>query len=99
MIQAQGDYVLVEVQKKDTGGLVLPGDKESSQEGIVVNVGQGILDLQSGKRTEMFVKEGDIIIWEKFADADYSFEEGGDTYTLIKIQQVMAIGGVNAKRK
>ena len=59
MLIPLGDYILVEVKKQNTGGLILPdgSDSEESQEGIVVCVGPGLIDKETGARTEMFVTE------------------------------------------
>jgi co-chaperonin GroES (HSP10) len=91
MIQPKGDYLLVKVKNEELGGIVLSGEKSESQKGEVLDIGQGALDLISGKRTEMFVSKGDTIIWERFANADFSFKENGVEYSLVKISQVMGV--------
>lgn len=90
MISPKGDYILVRVLKENNNGLII-SDKEESQKGIVIEVGPGILDHKSGQRTEMFVQPTDTVIWQKFADADYSFEYNGETHALVKIQQIMGV--------
>ena len=93
MYKPLGDYVLVEIKKENLGGLVVPDsrDKKEKQKGIVTVVGEGTKDTRSGNRTDMFVKEGDSIIWQKYADADFSFEEDSKEFTLIKIGQIMGV--------
>ena len=91
MIKPKGDYLLVKVKNENLGGITLVGSDNESQKGEVLDVGEGVLDLKSNKRTEMFVSVGDTIIWERFANADFSFKDGGVEYSLVKINQVMGV--------
>ncbi len=93
MYHPLGDYILVEIKKENLGGLVVPDsrDKKEKQKGIVIAVGEGMKDTRSGNRTEIFVKKGAVVIWQRYADADFSFEEDGKEYTFIKITQIMGV--------
>jgi len=86
-----GDYILVEIVKENIGGLVMPdgAKKDEQQKGKVVKVGEGTKDTRSGNRTEMNIKVGDVVVWIKYANADFSFEDNGKEYTLVKIQSIM----------
>jgi chaperonin GroES len=77
MIKPLGDRVIIEaIAKEETtkSGIVLPETaKEKPQEGKVVAVGSGV--LKDGERIALEVKEGDRIIFSKYAGTEVKFEE------------------------
>lgn len=92
MLVPTGDYILVSLKKEDLGGLVVPDGAEGkdSQKGEVIAVGPGKYDVRSDRWDPIDLTIGDVIVWQKYADADYTMEEKGVTYTLIDRKQVMA---------
>ncbi len=60
----------VEEETTSAGGIVLPGSaQEKPNQGIVVAVGEGRL-LDNGEVCPVAVKEGDRIIFGKYADSN-----------------------------
>jgi chaperonin GroES len=60
----------IEQEEITAGGIVLPETaKEKPQKGTVVAVGDGDRD-DSGKRIEMDVKEGDTVLFAKYAGTE-----------------------------
>jgi len=78
-----GDRVIVEPIEKEemtAGGIYVPETaKEKPQEGKVLAVGPGRL-LDDGTRSEMEVKEGDRVIFAKYAGTEFKIN---DTKVLI----------------
>jgi chaperonin GroES len=73
-----GDRVVVKplAQEEVTrGGLVLPGTaQEKPQEGEVLAVGPGRI-LDSGERCKMEVKQGDRVVYAKYAGTEFKLED------------------------
>ena len=62
--------VPLEAEERTAGGIVLPDSaKEKPQRGTVVSVGPGRL-LESGKRGDLSVQEGDEVIYGKYGGTD-----------------------------
>ncbi|OPA74077.1 co-chaperone GroES [Paenibacillus selenitireducens] len=93
MIRPLGERVLVEaIEKEETTafGIVLPDSaKDKPQEGKVVAVGIGA--LKDGVRVPLEVKEGDRIIFSKYAGTEVKFE--GKEYLIMKESDIHAIIG------
>ena len=88
-----GDRVIVEPidrEEMTASGIVLPDTaREKPQEGTVIAVGQGRL-LDDGKRQELDVKEGDRVIFAKYAGTEFKLD--GDRKVLIlKENDLLAI--------
>ncbi|HOC52456.1 MAG TPA: co-chaperone GroES, partial [Caldisericia bacterium] len=68
-----GDKIIVEPEKeeeKTKSGIVLPDTaKEKPQKGKVIAVGPGKI-LDNGQRSPMEIKEGDIVIYSKYAGTE-----------------------------
>ncbi|MFP4459395.1 MAG: co-chaperone GroES [Candidatus Zixiibacteriota bacterium] len=82
------DRVLVkpeEVEKKTEGGLYIPdtAKKEKPQRGEVVAVGEGQGD------TPLKVKEGDKVLFSKFAGNDITIEDV--EYLIMRENDILAI--------
>lgn len=73
-----------EVEEKTPSGLIIPdSSKESPQEGVVVAVGKGIVEI------EMEVKVGDKIMYGKYAGTEISYK--GEQYLIMRESDIMAI--------
>jgi chaperonin GroES len=72
MLKPLGDRVVIEPTEKEettASGIVLPDSaKEKPQEGKVVAVGSG--RFENGERVALEVKEGDKIIFSKYAGTE-----------------------------
>jgi chaperonin GroES len=92
LLRPLGDRViieLVEVEEKTASGLVLPDSaKEKPQEGKVVAVGSGRV-LDNGTRVEPEVKEGDVIIFSKYAGTEVKYE--GKEYLILRESDILAV--------
>ncbi|WP_152395091.1 co-chaperone GroES [Paenibacillus guangzhouensis] len=93
MIRPLGERVLVEaVEKEETTafGIVLPDSaKDKPQEGKVIAVGSGA--VKDGVRVPLEVKEGDRVIFSKYAGTEVKFE--GKEYLIMKESDIHAIIG------
>lgn len=85
-----GDRILVQIaeaEKETPGGIVLPDPKRPDQ-GLVVAVGPGRY-LDSGEFVAPTVKEGDKIVFERFAGTDVEID--GEKYVAMNESGVIAI--------
>lgn len=93
MIKPLGDRVVIEaVAKEETtaSGIVLPDTaKEKPQEGKIVAVGIG--HLKEGTRIALEVKEGDRVLFSKYAGTDVKFE--GRELLIMRESDILAILG------
>mgnify|MGYP001168898691 FL=1 len=80
-----GDRIVIKPVKPDevsTGGIVLPDTvQERPQEGEVIAVGPGRVS-DDGKRIELEVKVGDIVIYSKYAGTE--LEDEGVEYLVVR---------------
>ena len=85
------DRVVVEPQEAETttaGGIVLPDTaKEKPQRGTVVSVGPGKM-LENGKRGELSVAKGDIVIFGKYSGTD--IEVDGRDVKILREGEILA---------
>ncbi len=85
------DRVVVEPQEAEertSGGIVLPDTaKERPQRGTVVSVGPGKL-LDSGKRGELAVGVGDVVIYGKYSGSD--IEVAGKDVKILREGEILA---------
>lgn len=82
---------LVEAEEKTSSGIVLPGSaQEKPQEGNVIAVGNGVI-RENGQRTELEVKEGDRIIFSKYAGTELKYE--GKEYLILRENDILAVLG------
>ena len=93
-IKPLGDRILVEpVEEKETkkGGIIIPDTaKEKPQQGKVVAVGPGKV-LEGGTRVEMTVKEGDLVLFGKYAGNDVRID--GDDLLIMREDDILGIVG------
>ena len=92
-IQPVNDYILIEPEKaeeKTASGIFIPdtADKEKPQKAKVVAVGPGKLG-KDGKREELSVKAGDVILYSKYGPTEVKL--GKDEYFFIQESDVIAI--------
>ncbi|HEY3424390.1 MAG TPA: co-chaperone GroES [Negativicutes bacterium] len=92
MIKPLGDRVVIKVlegEMKTKSGIVLPDTaKEKPQEGQIVAVGTGKV-LESGQRVALEVKEGDKVIFSKYAGTEVKVD--GQDYLILSERDILAI--------
>ena len=90
-LQPLGERVVVKpIEKEEVtkGGIVLPDTaKEKPQEGEVIAVGPGRLS-DDGKRIEMDVKKGDIVIYAKYAGTEIKIDD--DELIILRESDILA---------
>jgi chaperonin GroES len=86
-IKPLADRVVIEpsqAEEKTSGGIIIPDTaKEKPQKGVVVSVGPGKKD------EPMTVKEGDLVLYGKYAGTEISIE-GGD-YLIMRESDIVAV--------
>ena len=86
-----GDRVVVkpiEQEEITAGGIVLPETaKEKPQRGSIVAVGPG--KVEDGKRVELDVKEGDTVLFAKYAGTEIKVE--GEKVLILRESDILAI--------
>ena len=92
-IRPLGDRLLVEpVEQEETiagGALLLPETaKEKPQQGKVLAAGPGKRD-DDGKRIEMDVEEGDLVLFAKYAGTEIKLE--GKKLLIMKESDILGI--------
>jgi chaperonin GroES len=92
MIKPLGDRVVIQPLAREEvtkSGIVLPDTaKEKPQEGKVVAIGTGKL-LDNGQRIAVDVKEGDKVIFSKYAGTEVKID--GQDYLILSEKDVLAI--------
>jgi chaperonin GroES len=90
-IKPLGDKVVIkrlEAEEKTKSGIVLPNQaKEQPQLAKVMAVGPG--GVVDGKEIKMEVKEGDTVIFSKYAGTEIKYE--GDDYTILSQRDILAV--------
>ena len=93
-IQPLADRVLIEpaaAETKTSSGIIIPDTaKEKPQKGKVVAAGAGRVN-DDGKTIPLSVKNGDEVIYSKYAGTEYS--EGGKEYLIVRESDILAIVG------
>lgn len=86
-----GDRIIIKVVEAESvtaGGLIIPENaKEKPREGTVVSVGPGRV-LENGERLPMQLKEGDQILFGKFAGTEVTVD--GESLRMLKEEDVFA---------
>ena len=86
-IKPLADRVLIEpapAETKTVGGIIIPDTaKEKPLQGTVVAVGQGTKD------EEMILKEGDTVLYGKYAGTELEHE--GKKYLVMRQSDVVAV--------
>ena len=79
----------VEEEQKTAGGIIIPDTaKEKPQEGVVVAVGPGKRD-DDGKRVPLEVKEGDRILFSKYAGTEIKVD--GEEHIFMREDDILGI--------
>ena len=79
----------IEEQDKTKGGIIIPDTaKEKPIEGKVIAVGPGKV-MENGKRVPLQVKEGDRILFGKYAGTDIKIE--GEERLIMREDDIIAI--------
>ena len=88
------DRVLIKVldsDEKTAGGIIIPDTaKEKPQKGKVIAAGAGRIN-DDGKTIALTVKNGDEVIYSKYAGTEYS--ENGKEYLIVRESDILAIVG------
>jgi chaperonin GroES len=91
-IKPMNDRVIVrrvEEEQKTAGGIIIPDTaKEKPQEGEVVAIGPGKRD-DKGNRIALEVKEGDRILFGKYAGTDIKFD--GEEHVFMREDDILGI--------
>lgn len=86
-IKPLADRVLIEPapgETKTVGGIIIPDTaKEKPLQGTIVAVGKGTKD------EEMVLKEGDTVLYGKYAGTELEFE--GKKYLIMRQSDVVAV--------
>ena len=86
-IKPLADRVLIKpaaAEEKTVGGIIIPDSaKEKPLKGVVKAVGQGTKD------EEMVVKEGDTVLYGKYAGTEIEFE--GEKNLIMRQSDILAI--------
>jgi chaperonin GroES len=79
----------VKEEQKTAGGIIIPDSaKEKPMEGKVVAVGPGKLD-EKGKRVPLEVKEGDRVLFSKYAGNEIKIE--GEEHVFMREDDILAV--------
>ena len=91
-LQPLGDRVVVKPVTKEEvtkSGLVLPDTaREKPQEGEVIAVGPGRV-LDDGKRVNVEVKQGDKVLYAKYAGTEFKIED--DELLILSERDILAV--------
>ncbi|MBO4389260.1 MAG: co-chaperone GroES [Lachnospiraceae bacterium] len=86
-----GDKVVLkqkEAEEKTKSGIILTASaQEKPQEAVVVAVGPG--GVVDGKEVTMYVKEGDQVIYQKYAGTDVKL--GDEEYIIVRQNDIIAL--------
>ena len=87
-----GDRVVIQPTAREEmtkSGIVLPDTaKEKPQEGTILAVGPGRI-LDDGKREPMDVKEGEKVLYAKYAGTEFKVD--GDELLIVSQKDILAI--------
>jgi len=90
-IKPLGDRVVIQALPREEttrGGIVLPDTaKEKPQEGKVVAVGPGRV-LENGQKVEPEVKEGDTVVYSKYAGTEIRLDN--EEYLILSEKDILA---------
>ena len=79
----------LEEGEQKVGGIIIPDTaKEKPQQGKVIAVGKGKVE-KDGKVTPLDVKEGDTVLFGKYAGSEIKIE--GKEYLIIREEEVLGV--------
>ncbi|MDY7031050.1 MAG: co-chaperone GroES [Thermodesulfobacteriota bacterium] len=86
------DHVLVsgiKEEEKTKGGIIIPDSaKEKPMEGKIISTGDGKI-LQDGTQVPLDVKEGDRVLFGKYAGTEIKIE--GEEYLIMREDDILGI--------
>jgi chaperonin GroES len=78
-------------EEKTSGGIIIPDTaKEKPQQGKVLAVGKGMI-LPNGKTSPLSVKEGDRVLFSKYAGSEIKIEN--EEVLIMREDDILAIVG------
>ena len=78
----------LDAEQTTASGLVIPDTaKEKPQEGVVLAIGPG--RIEDGKRVELDVKVGDVVLYSKYGGTEAKYN--GEEYLVLSARDVLAI--------
>ena len=87
-----GDRVVIKPTAREEmtkSGIVLPDTaKEKPQEGSIIAAGPGKI-LEDGKRETMDVKEGDKVLYAKYAGTEFKIDD--DELLIVSQKDILAV--------
>ena len=91
-IRPLGDKIVIKViedAEQTSGGIFIPDSaKEKPQKGEVIAVGPG-KTLEDGKKDEMEVKVGEIVLFAKYAGTDVKVAD--ETLKILSVSDVLGV--------
>lgn len=92
MLKPIGNRVVVDLTQKEeetkSGIILTDSAREKPQEGTVVAVGSGRI-LENGTKVELEVKEGDRVVYAKFAGTEV--QHGDKEYLILSESEILAV--------
>ena len=94
-VRPVGDRILLrpllkeELESKTKSGIILPDtiDKEKSEQGDVIAVGEG--RIEDGKKVPMTVKVGDRVVFSKYGYDEIKIDD--EEYYIVKEDNILAV--------
>ncbi len=87
------DKILVkrdEAQSKTESGIFLPEtSKDKPKTGVVIAVGDGALNTETGKRVPLSVKKGDKVIFSSYAGTEVKLND--EELLIMEEDQILAV--------
>ena len=78
----------LDAEQTTASGLVIPDTaKEKPQEGVVLAIGPG--RIEDGKRVELDVKVGDVVLYSKYGGTEVKYN--GEEYLVLSSRDVLAV--------
>ena len=91
-LRPMGDKVIVQRDEAETqtdSGLYLPeGSKDKPKTGVIVAVGDGATNTETGERIPMSLKKGDRIIFSSYSGTEIKI--GAQEYLIMGEDEVLA---------
>lgn len=91
MLKPLGDRVVLKAEEEETtvGGIVLASNaKDKPTMGKVIAVGEGRV-LDNGQKVPVSVKEGDKVLFDKYAGREVELE--GEKYLVVHEKDLVAV--------
>ena len=90
MIKPLQDKVLIKMKENEEttkSGIILTASSEKPKVAEVIAVGPG--KVVEGKKEEMYIKEGDKVILNKYAGTEVKYE--GEDYIIVSQSDILAV--------